>query len=382
MNLFLTGNHLYRQNSLHCVNLAHGFKEPIIYYQRNKDPKQLESVKTGMKTIRTTIRFPTGLWAGDELIRYGEPSYGSEFCTAVEMMFSLEKMLEITGDTEWVDQLERIAYNALPTQATDDFSARQYYQQINQIMVTNESRYFSTLHEGTDNLFGELTGYPCCTSNMHQGWPKYTLHLWMASTDYGIAALLYAPSRVSAKVGNGMDISIREETNYPFEESVRFTFAFEDRKVKKAFFPFHLRIPGWCRDAKILINGKEYLGDTPQGEIVRIAREWSQGDVVTLELPMKVDISYWYGGSAVIERGLLVYALKMNEKWEKKMEPAGDHAYSGRFYYEVTSDSPWNYCFNRQILRPENIADNFVVEKVIKFPFIPGTGKTLRLPCV
>lgn len=382
-DLFLTGVHLYRQNSLHCVNLAHGFKEPVIYYQRNKDPKQLESVKTGMKTIRTTIGFPTGLWAGDELIRYGDPSFGSEFCTAVEMMFSLEKMLEITGDVEWADQLERIAYNALPTQATEDFSARQYYQQINQIRVTNESRCFSTPHEGTDNLFGELTGYPCCTSNMHQGWPKYTRHLWMASADYGIAALLYAPSRVSAKVGNGIGVSIREETNYPFEESVRFTFAFEDRKVKKAFFPFHLRIPGWCREAKILINGKEYPGDTPPGEMVRIAREWSQGDVLTLELPMKVDVSYWYGGSAVIERGPLVYALKMNEKWEKKMEPAGSHAYSGRFYYEVTSDSPWNYCFNWQTLRPENIADNFVAEKSDKMPLYPWSWQdapvTLRV---
>ena len=49
----------------------------------------------------------------------------------VEMMFSLEEMLEITGDVQWADYLERVAYNALPTQVTDDYSARQYYQQTN-----------------------------------------------------------------------------------------------------------------------------------------------------------------------------------------------------------------------------------------------------------
>lgn len=77
--------------------------------------------------IRKTIGFPTGLWAGDELINYGDPIRGSELCTAVEMMFSLEEMLRITGDSHWADWLERIAYNALPTQADDKYETRQYF---------------------------------------------------------------------------------------------------------------------------------------------------------------------------------------------------------------------------------------------------------------
>ena len=55
---------------------------------------------------------------------------GSELCTAVEMMLSLEKMLEITGNLEFADRLERVAYNVLPTQISDDFLTRQYYQQV------------------------------------------------------------------------------------------------------------------------------------------------------------------------------------------------------------------------------------------------------------
>ena len=115
-------------------------------------------------------------------------------------MFSLEEMLEITGDVQWADYLERVAYNALPTQVTDDYSARQYYQQTNQVAVTREWRNFSTPHDDTDILFGELTGYPCCTSNLHQGWPKLVQNLWYATADNGIAALVYAPSSVKAKV--------------------------------------------------------------------------------------------------------------------------------------------------------------------------------------
>ena len=65
------------------------------------------------------------------------------------MMFSLEKMLEITGDVQWADHLEKVAYNVLPTQIKDDFSARQYYQQVNQIAITLSH------HTRTQTLFSE-----------------------------------------------------------------------------------------------------------------------------------------------------------------------------------------------------------------------------------
>lgn len=363
-DIFLHQDHLKRQHSLHCVNLAQGFKEPVIYYQQSKEVKQLQAVKKAVKDMRSTIAFPTGLWAGDELLRFGNPNYGSELCTAVEMMFSLEKILEITGEIQWADHLERIAYNALPTQITDDFSARQYYQQVNQVAVTRVVRDFVTPHDDTDNLYGTLTGYPCCTSNMHQGWPKLVQNLWYATADNGIAALVYAPSTVKAKVANGIEIHVTEETAYPFQETIHFTLSFSDKKVKRAFFPFHLRIPAWCKHPVVRLNGEEIPIYAYQGEIARVNREWHEGDRLTLELPMELEATYWFDGAAVIERGPLVFALKMNEQWtKKKMEPEKVQQY-GEWYYEVTSDSPWNFALNRHQLRPENINQFFTVEKV------------------
>ena len=89
--------------------------------------------------MRHTIGLPTGLWAGDEKLRFGDPTLGSELCTAVEMMFSLEQILQITGGREWGDYLERVAYNALPTQTTDAQDARQYYQQVNQVDASSNA---------------------------------------------------------------------------------------------------------------------------------------------------------------------------------------------------------------------------------------------------
>ena len=361
-DVFLNQDHLSRQLSMHCVNLAQGFKEPVVYYQQNKEQKQIDAVKKAVIDIRRTIGLPTGLWGGDELLRFGEPTTGSELCTAIEMMFSLEEMLEITGDVQWADYLERVAYNALPTQITDDFSARQYYQQTNQVAATREWREFTTPHDDTDVIFGELNGYPCCTSNMHQGWPKLVQNLWYATADNGIAALVYGPSNVKAKVANGITVQIKEETNYPFDEAINFKFSFADKKTKKAFFPFHLRIPEWCKAAIIRINGEVVNEDNYSGEITKIRREWQQGDVLTLELPMEITSSEWYSRAAVIERGPLVYALKMNEQWEKKTFGPEEQDY-GQWYYEVTSDSQWNYGLMEDDLKPQNIKQKFTIEK-------------------
>lgn len=353
---------LLTQNSMHCVNLAHGFKEPVIWWQRSHDPKDLNAPKKAMETIRRTIGLPTGLWAGDEQIHFGEPTRGSELCTAVEMMYSLEQMMKATGDVCWADHLERVAYNALPTQATDAYDGRQYYQQTNQIACSREWRNFVTQHEDNDNVFGLLNGYPCCTCNMHQGWPKFVQNLWYASRDGGLAAFVYAPATVTAKVADGVAVCLKQETGYPFEETVRVTVSYPDRKVKNAYFPLYFRIPQWCSGATVLVNGETACGSPKGGETVCLRRKWAKGDVVELTFPMPVRTSEWYDGATVVERGPLVYSLRMEEKWEKHEFEPEKRAQYGPYYWTAVSDTPWNYAFSRADLVPEKLGENFKVE--------------------
>ena len=358
-----TSHNWWHTGSMHCVNLAHGMKTPLIYYQRHPEQKYVDAAKQGLKDINTFISGPHGVIIGDEALHGNNPTQGSELCTAVEMMFSLEKMLEITGDVQWAGHLEKVAYNVLPTQIKDDFSARQYYQQVNQVAITCEGRNFVSPHEDTDIVFGELSGYPCCTSNLHQGWPKFTRHLWFATADNGIASLIYAPSEVTAQVGNDITVKIAEKTDYPFEEKIDFNLSFPSKKDKKAFFPFHLRIPAWCNNPVITINGEAVSIAAHSGEIVRINREWKDGDHIQLELPMRISTSNWYDDAVVIERGPLLYSLKMDEKWERKVDQRPESSHKGEWYYEVTSTSAWNYSLIRKYLKEEELEKNFVVRK-------------------
>ena len=367
-DVFLNRDDLSRQNSTHGVNLAQGFKAPMIYSQANKDSKYTSAPKKAIKDMRNTIAFPTGLWAADEMLRFGNPTQGSELCTAVEMMFSLENMLAITGDIQWADHLERITYNVLPSQISANFNERQYYQQINQIAMTKESRNFVTSHNNTDNLMGLLTGYPCCTTNMHQGWPKFTQNLWYATSDNGIGALIYAPSEVVAKVANGMSVKITESTNYPFKENINFKFQFVDKNVKQGEFPFHFRVPSWCENPELLLNGKKQEVSFQADRIIKISRNWKNGDELSVNFPMKVVVTYWYDGAAVLERGPLLYGLKMNEKWEQKYDPV-------KFgnYHEITSDSSWNYCLLDKYLQAETLQESVIVTQKKEISSYPWT---------
>ena len=371
---FLHGDHLSRPYSLHCVDLGQGFKEPVVYWQQSGDSRHIEAVGRAVEKMRHTIGLPTGLWAGDEKLRFGDPTLGSELCTAVEMMFSLEQILQITGGREWGDYLERVAYNALPTQTTDAQDARQYYQQVNQVEVTRKVRPFSTPHEDTDIVFGLYTGYPCCTSNLHQGWPKLVQNLWYATRDGGLAALVYAPSKVETTVG-GRSVVIEERTDYPFRGRIAFCVTLPGAgKRATAAFPLHLRIPGWCAEPEITLNGEKVAFRSAGEGIVVVEREWRSGDCLNLTFPAQVAVSRWYNEAAVVERGPLVYALRMNEKWERHaMEPEKQTLY-GPYYYEVTSDSPWNYCLPKANVRPEKVAESFVVEdagEMAPYPWTP-----------
>ena len=354
--LLTDGRTLSTPFSLHCVNLAQGIKEPVIYYQRSHDPAHVEAVRTGFAEIRRHLGFPTGLYGGDEALHGANPTQGSELCSAVEMMYSLEEMTEITGDVGFADHIERVAFNALPTQATDAYDARQYYQQINQVMVSDHRRNFEQSHDGTDQVFGLLTGYACCTSNMHQGWPKFTQNLWYATPDRGLAAMVYAPCSVTAEVAGGVRVTLDERTQYPFDETVRIEVKIDSRKVKSAAFPLRLRIPGWCEGARITVNG-EVCATPAKGSVAEIDRTWRTGDVVTLRLPMRIAVSRWYERAATVERGPLVYALRIGEQWRKVKNP-GKPIY-GPWYYEVYPTTPWNYTLLEEDLRPERLEEAF-----------------------
>ncbi len=336
---FLEGSLIGNLENIHCVNLAQGIKEPAVYFQQSKDEKHLESVRKAFADIRKYSGQPQGMFGGDEALRNNIPTNGVELCSVVELMFSLENIVAVTGEVPFADHLERIAYNALPAQITDDFMERQYFQQANQVHVTREDRNFSLNHSGTDICFGLLTGYPCCTSNMHQGWPLYVQNLWYATPGSGLAAMMYGPSRVTAMVGDGTQVTITEQTTYPFEETIRFHISMDQNETSR--FPFSLRIPEWCTSASVKLNG-ELHSEPTASQVIKIERAWKNGDVVELRVPSEIRLNRWHENAVSVDLGPLNFVLKIEENWKKVINTKDPEVF-GSHYYEVTAASPWNY---------------------------------------
>lgn len=320
---------------LHTVNFAQGLKEPIVAYQKDADQKHLDAVKKALKDIKKYHGQAQGMYGGDEPLHGTNPIQGIEFCSISEEMFSLETMLKITGDMEFADLLEKITYNALPAQASDDFNSRQYFQAANQVEISDrvDPGFQNNSHKGTDFVFGTLSGYPCCTTNMHQSWPKFVQNLFYATPDGGVAALQYAPSSVKMLVADSVALEIKETTGFPFRESVNFELGL----AKNASFPFNLRIPAWSKGATIAINGKKVDADV-KDQVAILNREWKNGDKISLNLPMAITTSKWHEFSTAVERGPLVYALKI--EGEERTKDRND---GYREFTEVYPKEPWNF---------------------------------------
>jgi DUF1680 family protein len=314
----------------HGVNNAMALKSSALWWLFSNDASERAGVERQLAMLDMYHGMPTGMFSADEHLAGKNPSQGVELCAVVENMFSLEYAIAILGNATLGDRLEKIAFNALPGTLTDDMWAHQYDQQPNQIECTLEQRPWTT-NGPESNLFGLEPNFGCCTANMHQGWPKFTASLWMASAQGGLAAITYAPSEVSTRI-SGVPVSIVEDTTYPFEGEISLKL----QPARPVRFPLSLRIPEWAQDPKVKVNGKA-LQSVHAGEFAVVTREWRPGDRVELTFPTKPSIIRSYNNSVVVQRGPILYSLNVEIEW-KRLKTRGMTA-----DWEARPISAWNY---------------------------------------
>ncbi|HEY1377399.1 MAG TPA: beta-L-arabinofuranosidase domain-containing protein, partial [Gemmataceae bacterium] len=239
----------------HNVNMTEAFGGPAFYYPLSKDRRHLDAAERNWHTIREKYgQVPGGLFGGDENCRpgYADPRQAIETCGMVEFMYSCERLLSVAGDPRWADRCEDVAFNSLPAALTADFTALRYLTAPNLIQSDKGNKA-----PGFDNGGAMLEMNPyhhrCCQHNFGHGWPYLAEHLWMATGDDGLAAVVYSECEVKAKVGDGTEVTLTEHTHYPFDEHVEIKVT----ALKPTRFPFYLRVPGWCDNPTVRVNGEQ-----------------------------------------------------------------------------------------------------------------------------
>jgi Beta-L-arabinofuranosidase, GH127 len=332
----------------HCVNVAMGLKLSALRYLLDHDKRHLKTTQEALENLDKHHGLVHGIFSGDEWLAGTEPHHGVETCEVVEYMFSLEHMLRIFGEGTFGDRLERVAYNALPACCNADMTAHQYHHQANQVLCSVDIRDW-TMSSDNANTFGLEPHFGCCTANMHQGWPKLVRSMWMKTADGGLAALVHGPCEVQTEAG-GQTVRLEVETTYPFEETITIKIHTE----KDAEFPLELRIPGWCKEPVLQINGEKIAVETNGPGFVRLERTWQRGDTLTLNFPMTLQTIPRAKGAMGLALGPLVLAVSVPEIWERiEGSPGfGD--------WEVRPRQSWNYGLQLDSAQP---AANCKVER-------------------
>lgn len=318
----------------HNVNVPQGLKMPAVSWQRTGDEKERTAIDVGMSFLLRDHGLSLGLQSGTEFLAGRSSGQGVEFCSIVEQMLSDETIVRIYGEGKYADRLELMAFNALPAAWNRDLTALRYYTLPNHVTAHVGTQGFGQNY-GNGIVYGPRSGFPCCCFNVHHGWPKFVQNSWAATDDNGLAAIAFGPTTVTAKVGaNGATATIVQETNYPFEETIRFKLTVSE----PATFPLALRTPEWCEaGAKLTVNGETIEAAKP-GAFKKIEREWKSGDEVVLTLPAEVRTMRGVHNSASIHRGPLIYSLQITPEAKVLGQPV-----PGFNETELRPATAWNY---------------------------------------
>lgn len=333
----------------HNVNVPQAMKMPAIYYQKSQLQADRDAYHKGHEHLMCDHGQPMGMQSGHEMVSGRSAMTGLELCSVVEQMQTCETSQMILGDVRIGDQLEKVAFNALPGGITKDFKGLQYYMQANQVQSKHGTNNFG--QDYSNGLMpGPFSGFQCCRFNLHMGWPYYVKNMWAATADNGLAAMSYGPNTVTAKVGNAKTVQINVDTQYPFDETISMTMTMDSEET----FPLKLRIPAWCQHPEIEINNVA-LNNVTAGEFLSIERNWKNGDRITLKFPMHIIINEEVNNSVSVQRGPLVYSLKIGEQWNMR----NDYG-NGFKEFEVIPTTAWNYAFS---IDRENPEASFTVNK-------------------
>lgn len=220
----------------------------------------------------------------------------AETCASIALGFWAHRMAQTRLDARYTDILELVAYNgALSGLARD---GEHYF-------------YENPLESHGQHRRWKWHDCPCCPTNIARfvgsiGSYHYTL------TDSALAVHLYS-TNATEQVLAGTRVAIRQTTTYPWDGEVRLEITPES----PAAFDLSLRIPGWCREAELRVNGEVVaLSGVVTDGYATLRRTWSAGDVVDLRLPMPVERVYARpevtenAGRVALKRGPVVYCVE------------------------------------------------------------------------
>ena len=212
-----------------------------------------------------------------------------ESCASAYLVRWLDELLRMEGKALYGDLMERVIYNGLFAAQSPDGRRIRYYTPM------DGPRSY---HKGDTY---------CCPNNYRRIIAELPAFICYRS-DGGVAVNLYTQSEAKMELKPGLAVSVRQETDYPNSGRV----AIRVEPSQPAQFPLSLRIPLWCEEPKVSVNGEEVAKTAQPGRFFVIHRKWQGGDRVDLDLSMPARLvagRVAQAGRVAVMRGPQVFCL-------------------------------------------------------------------------
>ncbi len=317
----------------HIVNIAMMLKSEALWSLFGENDAE-EFANAAVEYLGKKHGSAIGHFNGDENLSGTSPIQGAELCSIVELMYSYEILFSITGDINWLDRLELLAYNSLPATLSPDMWTHQYDQMVNQAAAFPMSKQPFRTNNNEAHLFGLEPHFGCCTANFGQGFPKFALSTFLKAEN-GIASCALAPSSVESSV-NGVGVKCSLATEYPFREKLKYTVEAES----PVEFDFLIRIPSFAKSARV--DGAE----VKCGEFAKISKTWTGRTEIEVCLDFETEMVKRPHDMVCVRRGPLFYSIPIAEKRERVeyVKDGVERKYPYCDYY-IYPESKWNYAF-------------------------------------
>jgi DUF1680 family protein len=228
----------------------------------------------------------------------------NESCANIGNILWNWRMLLATADAKYADIIERVLYNSLLAGVSLDGKG---YFYTNPLAVSQDLPYTLRWSKEREPYIRKCN---CCPPNTIRTIAEVHNYVYSLSEN-GLWIHLYGSNMLTTRLPGG-DLELRQVTEYPWRGEIQIVIDM----APEGELPIHLRIPGWCEEAEILVNSTPFRNQIQPGTYATLEREWKQGDVVHLNLAMETDLIQTHPlvednrNQVAVRRGPVVYCLE------------------------------------------------------------------------
>jgi DUF1680 family protein len=261
----------------HAYSYVNSLSSAMQAYLTLGNAKYLRAASNAFEML-TAQSFATGGWGPDEQLRVpdsedvvkslrGSHNSFETPCGSYAHFKLTRYLLRVTRDSKYGDSMERVMYNTV-------LGAKP-------LLADGSTFYYADYNFQGRKIYKDVH-WPCCSGTLPQVAADYRINVYFGDPE-GVYVNLYIPSTLRWTQG-GARVSLTQRSGYPFDSSVKLDLTLS----KPVEFEIRLRIPAWGDGASIFVNGKPVPALGGPGTFVTIRRTWKTGDLIEMNLPMRL----------------------------------------------------------------------------------------------